>query len=124
MDVRKKVAFVCDVRARIDNLQHWAWGEGRVAHVRFPSGGYLISQTPESESIPFHTLRRRFICFDFADFLPKLRNSYRDTSSAYSMQLHIAPHFSKFELALVRGWQSEGCAAKEMWKYAPNLCSK
>ena len=28
----------------------------------------------------------------------------------------MAPHVSKHELALVRGWQSEGWAAKEMWE--------
>ena len=28
----------------------------------------------------------------------------------------MAPHFSQPELALARGWQSEGWAAKEMWK--------
>ena len=37
-------------------------------------------------------------------------------SLAQRSQLQMAPHFSQPELALVRGWQSEGWAAKEMWE--------
>ena len=52
------------------------------------------------------------------------RKSCMILSLAQRSQLQMAPRVSQPELALVRGWQSEGWAAKEMWKYAQNLCSK
>ena len=69
MDGRKKVAFVRDVRVRIDNLQHWTWGGGASEActisikrlLYFANTGIRINAVSYS-STPFHTLRlRRFL---------------------------------------------------------------
>ena len=52
----------------------------------------------------------------YSCFRPKAIKTCRIVSKTQRSQLVMAPHVSKHELALVRGWQSEGWAAKDMWE--------